>query len=78
MQTKIKTYRNGWLAMLEKTASLDAPYVALVRTATGEIYDKRRCDDYRNALDYYRCFSLIAKDIVCRDIVLKRHDIDRA
>lgn len=62
MQTKIKTYRNGWLAMLEKTASLDAPYVALVRTSTGEIYDKRRCDDYRHALDYYRCFSLIAKN----------------
>lgn len=26
-----------------------------------ELRDKVRCDDYRTALDYWKCFQLIAK-----------------
>lgn len=58
MQTKTKTYRNGWIAMLEKSGMW---YCAVVRNARGDVHDKVRCDDYRMALDYYRVFSRIAK-----------------
>ena len=61
MKTKLKTYRNGWLAMLEKTASHDAPYTVLVRDARGEIHDRIRCDDYRAAVNYWLAFNAIAK-----------------
>ena len=61
MKTKLKTYRNGWLAMFEKTASHDAPYTVLVRDPCGEVYDRMRCDNYRAALDYWLAFNAIAK-----------------
>ena len=59
MQTKLKTYNNGWLAMMEKQAH--GVYLVLVRNDAGEVYDKMRCDSYRMALDYWRAFNAIAK-----------------
>jgi len=59
MQTKTKTYRNGWSTLLEKTSYW---YLVNVRTASGELHDKVRCDDYRSALDYWRAFNAIAKN----------------
>jgi hypothetical protein len=58
MQMKLKTYRNDWSAMLEKSG---AWYCVNVRNAAGDIHDKVRCDDYRMALDYWRAFNAIAK-----------------
>lgn len=55
---KIKTYRNGWTAMMEKAGYL---YVVIVRNARGDIHDKIRCDDYRAAMGYWRAFNSIAK-----------------
>jgi len=59
MQTKVKTYRNDWSTMLEKSGMW---YCVHVRNAAGELHDKVRCDDYRMALDYWRAFNAIAKN----------------
>ena len=56
---RIKEFKNGWTASLDKAGSM---YVAIVRNARGDIHDKMRCDDYRDACDYYRAFSAIAKN----------------
>ena len=56
---KIKEYRNGY-ATFEK---LFPSGMYLVQCYVGtELHDKIRCDDYRTALDYFRSFSLIAKN----------------
>jgi len=56
---KIKTFKNGY-STLEK---LFPSGMYLVQCYVGsELRDKVRCDDYRTALDYYKSFSLIAKN----------------
>jgi hypothetical protein len=59
VKSKLNVYRNGWLAMMEPQSQ--GMYLVLVRSANGDVYDKVRCDDYRNALDYFRAFNRIAK-----------------
>ena len=59
MQTKCQTYRNGWSVLLDKERIM---YCVILRDASGEVHDKMRCDDYRNALDYYRSFKAIARN----------------
>ena len=46
------------MSSMDKSGSL---YVVLVRNASGDVHDKTRCDDYRDALVYYRAFTAIAK-----------------
>ncbi len=56
---KIKSFKNGY-ATLEK---LFPSGMYLVECYIGsELHDKMRCDDYRTAMDYYKSFSLIAKN----------------
>ena len=55
---KIKVYKNDWSVYMEQTGWL---YTVLVRDANGEIYDKMRCDDYSDALAYWKSFNAIAK-----------------
>lgn len=55
---KAKEYRNGWSTVLDKSGYL---YTVIVRNARGDVYDKIRCDDYRDAMDYWRSFNAIAK-----------------
>ena len=59
MKTKIQTYRNGWCVIMDKGNAL---YSVIVRNAHGDVHDKMRCDDYRDALDYYRSFKAIARN----------------
>ena len=59
MQIKCQTYRNGWSVILDKERVM---YCVILRDASGEVNDKMRCDDYRNALDYYRSFKAIARN----------------
>ena len=59
VKSKLNVYRNGWLAMMEPQSQ--GMYLVLVRSANGDVYDKVRCDDYRNALDSFRAFNRIAK-----------------
>jgi len=40
----------------------NALYSVIVRNAHGDVHDKMRCDDYRDALDYYRSFKAIARN----------------
>jgi len=59
MQTKCQTYSNGWCVIMDKGNAL---YSVIVRNARGDVHDKMRCDDYRDALDYYRSFKAIARN----------------
>ena len=56
---KIKSFKNGY-ATFEK---LFPSGFYLVECYIGaELHDKVRCDDYRDAMDYYKSFALIAKN----------------
>lgn len=35
-------------------------YTVIVRNPSGEVHDKTRCDDYTDALDYWKAFKHIA------------------
>ena len=59
MQAKCQTYRNGWHVIMDKGNAL---YSVIVRNASGDVHDKTRCDDYRDALVYYRAFKAIARN----------------
>lgn len=54
-----KEYRNGWSTVMYKTGAL---YVVIVQNARGDVHDKVRCDDYRDACSYYRAFNAIASN----------------
>ena len=58
MKPKIKLFKSGAYATMEKSGIW---YEVLARSPSGQILDKIRCDDYRDALDYYRIFSALAK-----------------
>jgi hypothetical protein len=55
---RIKTYKNGHATMERLFPS--GMYLLEVYIGS-ELRDKVRCDDYRMALDYWKCFQLIAK-----------------
>ena len=56
---KSKEYKNGWSVVMDKGAAL---YSVIVRNSSGNVHDKIRCDDYRNAMDYWKSFNAIAKN----------------
>jgi hypothetical protein len=57
--SKIKVFSNGY-ATIEK---LFPSGMYLVQCYVGtELHDKIRCDDYQTAREYFRSFSLIAKN----------------
>ena len=58
MTEHFQTYRNGWSVMMDKSGYL---WTVLARDARGEVYDKVRCDTYRDAMDYWNAFRAIAK-----------------
>lgn len=55
----VTSYRNGWSVIMDKGSAL---YSVILRNASGEIHDKMRCDDYRDALEYRRAFQAIARN----------------
>jgi hypothetical protein len=57
--SKIKTFKNGY-ATMEKL--FPSGYYLIQCYKGSELHDKIRCDDYRTALDYFKSFSLIAKN----------------
>jgi|APFre7841882654_1041346.scaffolds.fasta_scaffold324996_2 hypothetical protein len=56
---KIKEYKNGNWAVLDKNNYL---YVVKLYSASGNLCDKVLCDTYTDAKDYFKSFSLIAKN----------------
>jgi len=61
MKPKIKLYANGWTVYAEKGAYAGM-YTVQIRTATGAVHDRVRCDDYRMSMDYYKIFCNIARN----------------
>lgn len=59
---KIKQFNNGAYTTFERTAP-SGLYMVQVRSASGNLIDKVRCDDYREALSYLRSFNAIAKNL---------------
>lgn len=58
MKPKFYYSKNG-IASMEKLFP-SGMYLVTVSTESGK-RDKMRCDDYRQALEYFRAFKLIAK-----------------
>ena len=56
----IKTFKNGWTLVQEKTFP-SGLFAVLLRNSAGEIVDKVRCDDSRMAREYASAFGKIAK-----------------
>ena len=56
---KIFTGKNGAWTSFEK---LNGWYIVKLYDAAGNLLDKIRCDDYRNACDYRKSFNAIAKN----------------
>lgn len=61
IREKFKHHPNGWSTAFEQQYHSGLITVTL-RRSSGEVFDKVRCDDYRNALDYFRAFNTIAKN----------------
>lgn len=57
-----KLFKNGAFVTMERN-SVNGFYTVLVRTPSGEIHDKVSCDPYSEALNYWRSFALIARNL---------------
>ena len=57
---RIHGYKNGACASMEKLFP-SGMYLVQVRTPSGELHDKIRLDDYRQAMSYFKAFKAIAK-----------------
>ena len=56
----IKEFKNGAYVTFEKCGTW---YLVQCRAPNGELHDKTRCDDYRDARAYYRAFQAVAKQL---------------
>lgn len=59
MTTKIYEGKGGRYVVWEKTAS--GMYCVALRLGNGQLGDKIRCDDYRDACRYRKAFIKIAR-----------------
>ena len=57
---KIKEFKNGAYTILTKENH--GYYLVKLYSSVGELKDKMLCDTYKGALDYFKSFSLIAKN----------------
>lgn len=57
---KSKLYKNDAFVTFEK---LNGFYLVQLRAPNGELHDKIRCDDYRAAMDYWKSFNAIARNM---------------
>lgn len=61
---KSKLYKNNAFVTFEKIESNASRFWAvLLRAPNGELHDKVKCDDYKNALDYWKIFNAIARNM---------------
>ena len=56
----LKLFKSGALVSMEKAGGM---YTVLLRAPDGNVADKVRCDDYRNAMAYRRAFIKIARSL---------------
>ena len=57
---KTKLYKSGAFVTFERLTP-SGMYAVLLRSPSGDVFDKVRCDDYQDALAYMRSFCAIAK-----------------
>lgn len=57
---KIKEFKSGAYTILTKENH--GYYLVKLYSHAGELKDKMLCDTYRGALEYFKSFSLIAKN----------------
>jgi hypothetical protein len=57
---KTKFFKNGAFVTFERLTP-SGMYAVLLRSPSGDVSDKVRCDDYRDAMAYMRSFCAIAK-----------------
>lgn len=62
MNTKRKDYKNGASVSMEKLFP-SGMYLIELRNPVGDLHDKMRCDDYREACAYYKSFGNIARNM---------------
>lgn len=61
---KYKLHNNNAFVSFEKIESNTIKFWDVrLRAPNGELHDKVRCDDYRSAMDYWKSFNLIAKNL---------------
>ena len=58
-KTDCDVYPNGWIVIFDRLPN--GWYETFVRNARGDIHDKVRADDYREARAYHRSFKAIAR-----------------
>ena len=56
---KIQEFKNGAYVTFERLPS--GLYAVSLRSPSGELSDKVRCDNYRAATEYRRAFAAIAR-----------------
>lgn len=56
---KLYSYQHG--DVLVEKLSPSGMYLVQLRSSSGDLLDKVRCDDYRTAMEYKRAFSALAK-----------------
>ena len=56
---KIQEFKNGAYVTFERLPS--GLYAVMLRSPSGELRDKVRCDTYRAAIEYRRAFAAIAR-----------------
>ena len=57
---KIQEYKNGAYVTMEKLFP-SVMYIVQCRNPKGELHDKIRLDDYKEACHYFKSFKAIAK-----------------
>lgn len=55
---KYKMHKNDSFVTFEKC---NGWYEVRLRSPNGELHNKVRCDDYRDAMEYWKSFNAIAK-----------------
>lgn len=61
MKDYLKVYRSGAVVYMERTFP-SGMYRVLLRDPRGEVYDRVRCDDRADAMNYRRAFGRIARN----------------
>ena len=59
---KIQEFKNGAYVTFERLPS--GFYAVALRSPSGELHDKVRCDTFRAASEYRRVFAAIAKEMI--------------
>jgi hypothetical protein len=62
MPKPLTLFKNGALVTFE-TAFPSGMHTVLLRNPQGEVHDKVRCDDYKEALAYFNAFKATAKNL---------------